>query len=326
MYLSTNLKILVSHGKQPLDRDKPIYLAGHRGMLGTALLKLLKEKGFNNILARTSRELDLTDSRAVTEFFKKERPAYVILAAALVGGIVANINRPAEFIQVNLAIQNNVIHGSHLTGVRKLMFFGSSCMYPVNSKQPYKESSFFKGPPELTSLPYAVAKIAGVVQCAAYRSQYGLNSIVAVPASLYGPGDNFDPENSHVLAALLRRIHAAKVSGENNVVMWGNGTPKREFLFVDDAADAVIYLMDHYDAEEPINIGSGQEISISELVEVICDIVGFRGEIVFDTSKPNGVPRKVLDNSRVCQLGWKPKVSLREGIERTYMWFLKHSC
>jgi GDP-L-fucose synthase len=325
MYLSTNLKKLLSPRKRHLDRDEPIYLAGHRGMLGTALLKLLKEKGFNNILARTSRELDLTDSRAVTEFFKKERPAYVILAAALVGGIVANINRPAELIQVNLAIQNNVIHASQLTGVRKLMFFASSCMYPVNSKQPYKEGSFLEGPPELTSLPYAVAKIAGVVQCAAYRSQYGLNSIVAVPASLYGPGNNLDPENSHVLSALLRRIHEAKVSGEKNVVVWGNGIPKREFLYVDDAADAILHLMEHYDAEEPVNIGSGQEITIRELAEVVCDVVGFRGMIVFDTSKPNGASRKVLDNSRVRQLGWKPKVSLREGIERTYIWFLKYS-
>lgn len=258
-------------------------------------------------------------------FFEKERPSCVILAAALVGGIAANISRPADFIHINLAIQNNVIHASHLYGVRKLLFFGSACMYPRDVEQPIQENSLLEGPPEMTSLPYALAKIAGTVQCAAYRSQYGLNAVVAVPASLYGPGDNFDPENSHVLAGLLKKFHEAKESGKERVVVWGDGTPKREFLYVDDAADAVLYLMEHYDSKEIINIGSGVEVSISQLAKIISDIVGFKGQIVFDPSKPGGAPRKILDSSKIARLGWKPRVSLREGIERTYRWFKIHA-
>ncbi|MHB8916525.1 MAG: GDP-L-fucose synthase family protein [Desulfocucumaceae bacterium] len=308
----------------PLDRDAPVYLAGHSGMLGTALLRLLRERGFTRIITRTSKELDLTDGNAVKEFFSRERPAYVILAAAVVGGIVANINRPAEFIHVNLAIQDNVIHASHLNNVRKLIFFGSSCMYPRDTGQPIREDSLLEGPPEMTSLPYAAAKIAGMVQCSAYRAQYGLNAVLAVPASLYGPGDNYDPENSHVLSGLLRKIHEARVSGSQTVEVWGDGTPTREFLYVDDAAEAVLYLMDHYSGEEWINLGSGQEISIRDLALNICDVVGYSGEIVFDTARPNGAPRKVLDNAKITGLGWKPRVGLREGLEKTYQWFLNN--
>lgn len=316
-------KRITTTANEPMDRSAPIYLAGHSGMLGTALLRLLKEKGFTRIITRSSKELDLTDGRAVMDFFRQERPVYVILSAAAVGGIIANINRPAEFIHVNLAIQDNVIHGAYLNNVQKLMFFGSSCMYPRDCNQPIREDSFLEGPPEVTSLPYAVSKIAGIVQCAAYRAQYRLNTVSVVPASLYGPGDNFDPENSHVLSGLLRKIHEAKVSGRKTVEVWGDGTPKREFLYVDDAAEAVLYLMDHYNGEEWINLGSGQEISIGDLAGIICEVVGYEGGIVFDTTKPNGAPRKVLDNSKISMLGWKPRIGLREGIERTYNWFLK---
>lgn len=325
MYLKFSNGLSDNSNELPLDRKAPIFLAGHRGMLGSAVLKLLKEEGFNNIITRTSSELDLTDGKTVRAFFEKERPAYVILSAAILGGIVANINRPADFIHVNLAIQDNIIHASHLAGVKKLIFFGSSCMYPRNCNQPIKEDTFLESPPELTSLPYAIAKIAGVVQCAAYRSQYGMNSIVAVPASLYGPGDNFDPDNSHVLSGLLRKVHEAKISKKEEVVVWGDGTPTREFLYVEDAAEAVLFLMDHYNGEEWVNLGTGQEISIADLAKIICDVVKFKGEIVFDTSKPNGAPRKVLDDSQILSLGWGPQVSLREGIERTYAWFLKQN-
>jgi len=307
------------------DKNTSIYLAGHRGMLGRAVLRRLREQGFKNIITRTSGELDLTDSRAVNAFLKKERPACIILAAALVGGIAANISRPADFIHVNLAVQNNVIHAAHLSGVRKLLFFGSSCMYPGDIEQPVPEKSLLKGPPEKTSLPYAVAKIAGAVQCAAYRTQYGLNAVVAVPAGLYGPGDNFDPENSHVLAGILSRVHEAHSLGREKVVIWGDGTPRREFLYVDDAAEAVLHLLEHYDSGEIINLGSGVEVSISELSKIICETVGFKGQIVFDPSKPGGAPRKILNTSKIARLGWKPRVSLREGIERTYRWFLENT-
>lgn len=307
------------------DKNLSIYLAGHRGMLGRAVLKRLKEQGFKNIITRTSGELDLTDGRAVNAFFKKERPACVILAAALVGGIAANISRPADFIHVNLTVQNNVIHAAHLFGARKLLFFGSSCMYPGGMEQPIPEKCFLEGPPEKTSLPYAVAKIAGAVQCAAYRTQYGLNAVVAVPAGLYGPGDNFDPENSHVLAGILRKIHEAQILGRKKVVIWGDGTPRREFLYVDDAAEAVLYLLEHYDSGEIINLGSGVEVSVSELTKIICETVGFKGQIVFDPFKPGGAFRKILNSSKITRLGWKPRVSLREGIKRTYRWFLENN-
>lgn len=326
MYLSSNSKKSLTVQQLPIDRKAPIFLAGHRGMLGTSLLKLLKHKGFTSVITRTSAELDLTDGKAVTEFFKKERPSYVILAAGLVGGIIANSTRPAEFIHVNLAIQDNVISASQHTGVKKLMFMGSSCMYPRNCDQPIREESLLESPPEITSLPYAIAKIAGAIQCHAYRSQYGMNAVIAVPASLYGPGDNFDPDNSHVLSGLIRKIHDAKVSGKKQVEIWGDGTPKREFLYVDDAAGAILFLLENYDGEEMINIGSGQEMSILELAEVICDIVGFRGQIALDTSKPNGTPRKILDTSRLNELGWAPSVSLRDGIEKTYTWFKDNIC
>lgn len=235
---------------------------------------------------------------------------------------MANISRPAEFIHVNLAIQDNVIHASHLVSVQKLLFFGSACMYPLGCDQPITEQSFLESPPESTSLSYAIAKIAGTVQCAAYRYQYGLNAIVAVPASLYGPGDNFDPDHGHVLSGLLRKVHEARKLGEDRVVVWGDGAPQREFLFVDDAADAVLYLMEHYNEGSLINLGSGEEVSIRDLAGIICDVVGYRGELVFDASKPKGASRKILDNTLISQLGWRPQIALKEGIERTYSWFL----
>lgn len=307
---------------EEINKRAPLFLAGHQGMLGTSLSNILKEYGYHNIISKTREELDLTDTKVVNEFFNKYRPLYVILTAALVGGIQANRTRPAEFIHNNLAIQDNVINAAGMFGVRKLVFFGSACMYPKDAEQPISEESLLMNIPEITSLPYAVAKIAGTIQCVAYRAQYGLNAITVVPATMYGPGDNFDFENGHVLSALLRKIYEAKHFRKDTVVVWGDGTPKREFLFVDDAANAVIQLLEKYNLSDPINIGSGQETTISELVDIICDVVGFRGRIVYDRSKPNGAPRKILDSTKIRTLGWKPKVSLREGIERTYQWYL----
>jgi GDP-L-fucose synthase len=301
--------------------DARVYVAGHRGLVGSAIARRLKALGFQDLLVRTRQELDLTDGRAVRAFFETERPEYVFLAAAKVGGILANDTYPAEFIRDNLAIELNVIDAAHRAGVAKLLFLGSSCIYPRLAPQPIKEEYLLTGPLEPTNEAYAVAKIAGVKLCQAYRRQYGDRFISAMPTNVYGPGDNFDLETSHVLPALLRKFHEAKMADAPEVVIWGTGAARREFLHVDDLADACTFLLKSYDGSEPINVGVGRDISIAELAELIADIVGFRGAISFDTTKPDGTPRKLLDVSKLAALGWEPEVSLRDGIEQTYRWF-----
>ncbi len=301
--------------------DARVYVAGHLGLVGSAIARRLKALGFQDLLVRTRQELDLTDGRAVRAFFETERPEYVFLAAAKVGGILANDTYPAEFIRDNLAIELNVIDAAHRAGVAKLLFLGSSCIYPRLAPQPIKEEYLLTGPLEPTNEAYAVAKIAGVKLCQAYRRQYGDRFISAMPTNVYGPGDNFDLETSHVLPALLRKFHEAKMADAPEVVIWGTGTARREFLHVDDLADACTFLLESYDGSEPINVGVGRDISIAELAELIADIVGFRGAISFDTTKPDGTPRKLLDVSKLAALGWEPEVSLRDGIEQTYRWF-----
>ncbi len=298
-----------------------IYVAGHRGLVGSALLRRLRRAGFTNLIVRTRSELDLTDQAAVERFFQIERPDYVFLAAARVGGIHANRTYPAEFIYENLAIQTNVIHAAWRHGVRKLLFLGSSCIYPKHAPQPIREEYLLSGPLEPTNQPYAVAKIAGLEMCRAYRRQYGFNAISLMPTNLYGPGDNFDLETSHVLPAMIRKFHEAKLAASPKVVLWGTGTPRRELLHVDDLADAALFLMERYDGEDPINVGTGEDLSIRELAELVRAVVGFPGEIVFDPSMPDGTPRKLLDVSRLHALGWRHRISLREGIELTYRWF-----
>jgi GDP-L-fucose synthase len=296
-------------------------VAGHRGLVGSAILRRLHALGCKNLLTRTRAELDLTSQAAVEEFFASERPAYVFLAAAKVGGILANSTYPAEFIRENLLIQANVIDGAWRHGARKLEFLGSSCVYPKFARQPITEDQLLAAPLEPTNEAYAVAKIAGIGMCKAYRRQYGFPAISLMPTNLYGPGDNFDPENSHVLSALLRRFHEAKESGAPEVTVWGSGQPRREFLHVDDLAAAAVFLMENYDSEEIINVGTGKDISIAELSELIREIVGYTGEIVFDTARPDGTPRKLLDVSRLDAMGWKHGIGLREGIELTYDWY-----
>lgn len=300
-----------------------IYVAGHRGLVGSAIVRRLKDAGVGNIVTRTHSELDLTDHTAVEQFFRSEKPDYVYLAAAKVGGILANDMYPASFIHDNLAIQTNVIDSAYRHGVKKLAFLGSSCIYPKHAPQPMKEEHLLTGPLEPTNEWYAIAKIAGIKMCQAYRKQYGFSAISLMPTNLYGPGDNFDLETSHVLPALLRKVHEAKESGQKEVVVWGTGTPKREFLHVDDLADASVHLMEHYDDPEIINVGVGQDLSIRELAETIQDVVGYEGQLTFDTSKPDGTPRKLLDVSRLNTLGWEAKIGLREGLESTYRWYLK---
>lgn len=299
-------------------------MAGHRGLVGSALLRRLRQAGFVNLIVRTRGELDLTEQAAVERFFEKERPEYVFLAAARVGGIQANRTRPAEFIYENLAIQTNVIHAAWRHGVRKLLFLGSSCIYPKHAPQPIREEYLLTGPLEPTNQAYAVAKIAGLEMCRAYRRQYGFNAISLMPTNLYGPGDKFDLESSHVLPAMIRKFHEAKVSGSARVVLWGTGTPRRELLHVDDLADAALFLMERYEGEDPINVGTGEDLSIRELAELVRTVVGYEGEIVFDASMPDGTPRKLLDVSRLHALGWRHRIGLREGIEQTYRWFTEH--
>jgi GDP-L-fucose synthase len=302
-------------------RDK-IYIAGHRGMVGSALMRNLLQSGYNNIITRTSSELDLRDMNAVASFFETEKPDYVFLAAAKVGGIHANNTYRAEFIYDNLSIQNNIIHQSHLNGVKKLLFLGSSCIYPKLAPQPIKEEYLLSGPLESSNEPYAIAKIAGIKMCEAYYAQYGSNFISVMPTNLYGPNDNYDLHNSHVLPALIRKVHEAKLHRKDNVVVWGTGTPRREFLHADDLADACVYLMRTYEQNEIVNIGVGTDISIAELALLIKDIIGYEGGLVFDATKPDGTPRKLLDVSRLHSLGWKHKISLVEGLHRTYADFL----
>jgi GDP-L-fucose synthase len=304
-----------------MEHDAKIYVAGHRGLVGSAIVRRLMQEGYENLLIRNREELDLLDQRAVEEFFARERPEYVFLAAARVGGIHANNTRPAEFIYENLSIETNVIHAAWKYGTKKLLFLGSSCIYPRQAPQPIKEEYLLTGSLEPTNEAYAVAKIAGLKMCQAYRRQYGFNAISLMPTNLYGPGDNFDLESSHVLPALIRRFHEAKLARSPQVVLWGSGKPRREFLHVDDLADAALFLMRHYDSEMIINVGTGVDLSISELASMVQEVVGFIGEVSFDPSMPDGMPRKLLDVSRLRVLGWQPKIPLREGIESTYRWY-----
>ena len=301
-----------------MDKSSKIYVAGHRGMVGSALVRKLQAEGFKNIVTRTSAELDLTNQQAVTEFFAQEKPDYVILAAAKVGGILANNTYRGQFIYENMMIQNNVIHQSYVSGVKKLLFLGSSCIYPKMAPQPLKEDYLLTGTLEETNEPYAIAKIAGIKMCEAYRSQYGCNFISAMPTNLYGPNDNYDLEKSHVLPALIRKFHTAKVQQAPEVVIWGSGTPRREFLYVDDLADACFYLLQNYDGEQLVNVGSGVDVTILELAQLVKKIVGFTGEIKLDSTKPDGTPRKLMDVSKLEKVGWKYKTSLEDGITAVY--------
>jgi GDP-L-fucose synthase len=298
-----------------------IFVAGHRGLAGSAIVRRLQAAGCTNPILRNSSELDLRDQAAVERFFAEARPEVVFLAAAKVGGILANDTYPADFLRDNLQIQTNVIDTSYRYGARKLVFLGSSCIYPKFASQPMQESSLLTGPLEPTNEWYAIAKIAGVKLCQAYRRQYGFNAVALMPTNLFGPRDNFNLQTSHVLPALLRKFHEAKARGDREVVVWGTGTPRREFLHVDDLADACWFLLNNYDGAEPVNVGTGQDISIGELAALIGEIVGFEGELRFDTSKPDGTPRKLLDVTRLNSLGWQAKIELREGIAATYRWF-----
>jgi GDP-L-fucose synthase len=304
-----------------MNSGDPIFVAGHRGLVGSAILRRLQRAGFANLITRTRAELDLRDQRAVTDFFQNERPAYVFLAAAKVGGILANHTYPADFIRDNLQIQTNVIDAAHTAGVARLLFLGSSCVYPKFAPQPMKEEHLLTSELEPTNEPYAIAKIAGLKMCQAYRRQFGREFVSVMPTNLYGTGDNFDLETSHVLAALIRKFHDAKVNEAEQVTVWGTGAPRREFLHVDDAADACVFVMQHDRPPDLVNIGWRKDISIAELAQLVREIVGFAGEIVYDTSKPDGTPRKLLDTSRLQELGWSPRISLREGIESTYAWY-----
>jgi GDP-L-fucose synthase len=314
-----------------MKKDSYIYIAGHRGLVGSAIHRRLKAGGYTNLITHTHEQLDLTKQDEVKAFFETERPKYVFLAAAKVGGIWANNTYPADFIYSNITIQTNVIHAAFRAAVKKLLFLGSSCIYPRDCPQPMKEEYLLSGKLEATNEPYAIAKIAGIKMCQSYNRQYGTNFISVMPTNLYGPGDNFDLETSHVLAALIRKFHEAKVragsefgggGGENAASVWGTGAPRREFIHVDDLADACVFLMDRYDDNEIINIGVGKDISVRELAQVIKDIVGFKGEIGFDPSKPDGTPRKLLDITKLESLGWRASISLREGIRQTYEWYL----
>jgi GDP-L-fucose synthase len=304
-----------------MEFGKKIYVAGHRGLVGSALCRTLKQLGYDTIVTRTFDELDLRDQHAVRDFFQQEQPAYVFLAAARVGGIQANNMYPADFIYDNLQVQNNVIHYSHLSGVKKLCFLGSSCIYPRLAPQPMKEEYLLDGKLEPTNEPYAVAKIAGIKLCQAYHRQFGSNFISVMPTNLYGPNDNFDLQNSHVLPAAIRKFIDARNAGAPAVTIWGTGTPRREFLHVDDMADACIYLMQKYDESDIVNIGVGKDVSITELHALVKKVVGFSGSIQYDNSKPDGTPRKLLDVSKIHALGWKARISLEEGVHSTVAWY-----
>lgn len=315
---------MASSKSSVLSLQSPIYIAGHRGLVGGAILRRLQAEGFENLITRTHAELDLTNQAQVTAFFEAERPEFVFLAAAKVGGIHANDTYPAEFIRDNLMIQCNVIDAAWRNGAKKLAFLGSSCIYPKFAPQPMKEEYLLSGELEPTNEWYAIAKIAGIKMCQAYRKQYGFNAISLMPTNLYGPGDNFNLANSHVLPALIRKFHEAKKNGAPSVTVWGTGKPRREFLHVDDLADACLYLMNHYEGEDFVNVGVGEDVSIGELAAMVKEVVGYEGEIIYDRSKPDGTPRKLLDVSRLHDLGWQAKIPFLEGIESTYNWFLEH--
>jgi GDP-L-fucose synthase len=304
-----------------VDRADRIFVAGHRGLVGSAIVRRLQSEGYRNLLLRSRRELDLENQHAVNAFFDETKPQYVILAAAKVGGIMANDTYPAEFIRNNIAIQMNVIEAAHRTGVRKLLFLGSSCIYPKHAEQPIREEALLQGPLEPTNEAYAVAKIAGIKMCQSYNRQYGTNFVSVMPTNLYGPNDNFDLMSSHVLPALMRKFHEAKESGSPDVMVWGSGRVYREFLHVDDMADACVYVMHHHDGSQILNIGCGEDVTIAEVAQLMKETVGFDGDIVFDSSKPDGTPRKLLDVSRLFALGWRPNIDLRRGLAETYAWF-----
>ena len=307
-----------------MDKIDKIFVAGHRGMVGSALIRRFEDEGFANLVKRDRSHLDLADESAVAKFFAEEKPAIVILAAAKVGGIKANNDAPVEFLIENLRIQNSVLSAAHASGVGKLLFLGSSCIYPRHAPQPIPESALLTGPLEPTNEAYAIAKIAGIKLCQAFSREYGANFISPMPTNLYGPNDNFDLKTSHALAALLRKAHEAKVRGTRELLVWGSGKSRREFLHVDDLAAACLFLLEKYDSPEIINVGCGEDLSIRELAELICDVVGFDGDLTWDKTKPDGTPRKLLDVTKLNKLGWRPTISLREGIARTYDWFLKN--
>jgi GDP-L-fucose synthase len=307
-----------------IDRNERVYIAGHRGLVGSALWREFESAGFRHLIGRSRTELDLQNAAAVEQFYAQEKPAYVLIAAAKVGGILANSTYPAQFLYENLQIQNNLIHGAYQAGVKKLLFLGSSCIYPKLAPQPIQEEYLLTGPLEPSNEWYAIAKIAGIKMCQAYRRQYGCDFISAMPTNMYGPNDNFDLQTSHVLPALIRKFHEAKLSQAANVTCWGTGTPLREFLYADDLARACRFLLENYSAEQFINIGFGSDVTIKELAETVQRVVGFKGAIVWDTSKPDGTPRKLMDSSRLFALGWKPKVELEPGIKLAYEFFLKN--
>jgi GDP-L-fucose synthase len=308
-----------------LTQTAKVYVAGHRGLVGSAVMRSLQKRGFENLIVRSHKDLDLTEQSAVRQFFDANRPQAVIMAAARVGGILANDSHPAGFLRDNLLIQDNVIDAAYRSGVEKFVFLGSSCIYPKMAPQPIKEDYLLTGPLEPTNEWYAIAKIAGIKMCQAYRREYGFNAISLMPTNLYGPGDNFDLKSSHVLPALIRKFHESKARGDKSVDIWGTGTPRREFLHVDDLADAVVYLLQNYDGEPIVNIGWGEDVTIRELAEMVMSAIGYRGELAFDPTKPDGTPRKLLDVSRLHGLGWRPSISLKEGIAATYNWFKEHA-
>lgn len=307
-----------------MNKSNKIYIAGHRGLVGSAIVRALQKEGFNNLVYRTRSELDLIQQEAVNQFFAAERPDYVFLAAAKVGGIHANNTYRGEFIYENLMVQANIVEAARRYGTKRLLFLGSSCIYPRNCPQPMREEHLLSGCLEHTNEPYAVAKIAGIKLCEAYNSQFGTDFVSVMPTNLYGPNDNFDLVTSHVLPALMRKVHEAKLANAKSVTIWGTGIPKREFLHVDDMASACLYVMKKEGFQEMVNIGSGDEVSIRELAEMMGEVVGFKGDIVYDSSKPDGTPRKLLDTSRLTQLGWKAEIKLKDGLRQTYEWFLQN--
>lgn len=305
-----------------MEKDSGIFVAGHKGLVGNSLVKHLKNSGFNNLLLRTREEMDLENERSVHSFFREFTPDYVFMAAGRSGGILANATFPAEFITENLRLQNNIIRSAWEFGSKKLMYIGCSCIYPREAPQPIREDSLLQGPLEPTSEPFAIAKIAGITACQAYRAQYGANFISIIPATLFGPGDNFNPQNSHFLSGLLARFHEAKLNGIDEVQVWGSGNPERELLFVDDFAEACLFLMENYSESAHLNVGSGIGITIRETSELVKEVVGFQGNVTFDVSKPDGAPKKLLDSTRMLSLGWEARTSIRDGIEKTYAWYL----